>query len=86
MKIVGQNFWYLISENPNLYIEIVDPIGYEAKKHNDDFLKKRGGIINILTKQLINKFCDKKTGEIDWSKLVQFNSGNYNPNKPFPNP
>lgn len=85
MKIVGQNFWYLISENPNLYIEIIDPIGYEAKKHNDDFLNKRGGIINILTKQLINKFCDKKTGEIDWGKLIQFNSGNYNPDKPFPN-
>lgn len=85
MKIVGQNFWYLISENPNLYIEIIDPIGYETKKHNDDFLKKRGGIINILTKRLINKFCDKKTGEIDWGKLIQFNSGNYNPDKPFPN-
>ncbi|MCZ2123553.1 MAG: cytosolic protein, partial [Anaerolineales bacterium] len=25
MKIVGQNFWYLISKNPNLYTDIVEP-------------------------------------------------------------
>ena len=79
MKIVGQNFWHLISDNPNLYIEIVDPIGYEAKKHNDDFLAKRGGIVNMFTGQLITKFCDPHTGLIDWGKLIQFNSGNFKP-------
>ncbi|RJP49845.1 MAG: cytosolic protein [Anaerolineaceae bacterium] len=77
MKIVGQNFWYLISENPDLYTDIVGPIGYEAKKHNDDFLGKRNGIANLLTSQFINDFCDSKTGLIDWVKLIQFNSGNY---------
>lgn len=77
MKIVGQNFWCLISENPDLYTDIVGPIGYEAKKHNDDFLGKRNGIANLLTSQFINDFCDSKTGLIDWVKLIQFNSGNY---------
>lgn len=79
MKVVGQNFWYLISENPNLYTDIVDPIGYEAKKHNDDFLLKRNGIANLLTNQFFNEFCNPATGLIDWVKLIQFNSGNYRP-------
>jgi hypothetical protein len=79
MKIVGQNFWYLISENQNLYTDIVGPIGYEAKMHNDDFLKKRNGIANILTNLFFNEFCDPKTGLIDWVKLIRFNSGNYKP-------
>jgi len=79
MKIVGQNFWHLISENPNLYIEIVEPIGYEAKKHNDDFIAKRSGIVNMFTGQLIRQFCDSQTGIINWEKLIQFNSGNFKP-------
>ncbi len=79
MKIVGQNFWHLISEDPNLYIEIVEQIGYEAKKHNDDFRAKRGGIVNMFTGQLIRQFCDSQTGIINWEKLIQFNSGNFNP-------
>lgn len=79
MKVVGQNFWHLISENPNLYTDIVDPIGYEAKKHNDDFLIKRNGIANLLTNQFFNAFCNPSTGLIDWVKLVEFNSGNLAP-------
>lgn len=85
MKIIGQNFWHFISENPNLYTEIVEPIGYRAKEHNDDFAKKRAGIINLFEIEFIAQFCDPINGYIDWVKLVKFNSGNYNPNKSFPN-
>jgi hypothetical protein len=79
MKIVGQNFWYLISENQNLYTEIVEPIGYRAREHNEDFAKKKAGIINMFAMEFIPKFCDPSNGYIDWVKLVQLNSGNYKP-------
>lgn len=79
MKIVGQSFWHFISENPDLYTDIVGPIGYEAKNHNDDFLIKRNGIANVLTNQFFSEYCDSKTGLIDWVRLIQFNSGNYKP-------
>lgn len=79
MKIVGQNFWYLISENPNLYTDIVEPIGYRAREHNEDFAKKKAGIVNMFAMEFIPKFCDPSNGYIDWVKLVQFNSGNYKP-------
>lgn len=76
MKVVGQNFWYLISGNENLYTEIVEPVGYKAKEHNEAFLKQRSNVVNLFTKIFIDEFCDP-SGSIDWVKLVKFNSGNF---------
>ncbi len=76
LKIVGQNFWYLLSGNPDLYTDIIEPIGYQAQEHNRTFYKQKGQIVNQLTNQFYQEFCDSQ-GAIDWVKLVQFNSGNY---------
>ena len=76
LKIVGQNFWYLLSGNPDLYTDIIEPIGYQAREHNITFDKQKGEIVNQLTNQFYQEFCDSQ-GAIDWVKLVQFNSGNY---------
>lgn len=75
MKVVGQSFWYLISENPDLYTDIIDPIGYRAKEHNEQFIAGRAALENKLTGQFINLFCDE-SGAIDWKRLVQANSMN----------
>ena len=75
MKVVGQNFWYLISENEDLYTDIVEPLGYRAKEHNDAFEEMKGRIVNKFTNEFMAEFCDKD-GTIDWQKLVVFNSGN----------
>jgi hypothetical protein len=74
-KLVGQNFWYFISEDKNLYKEIIEPIGFKAKEHNDNFNQGKAEIINRFTKSFIEIFCSE-TGKIDWEKLVEFNSGN----------
>jgi len=74
LKVVGQNFWYLISENENLYTDIIEPLGHRAKQHNDRFVKKRDRIINLFTQEFIQEFC--ADGQIAWKKLVEFNSGN----------
>jgi hypothetical protein len=76
LKVVGQNFWYLISENENLYTDIVEPIGYRAREHNENFAEQRDQIINRFTRDFTIRFCDEN-GAIDWQALVQFNSGNY---------
>lgn len=75
MKVVGQNFWYLISGNKDLYKEIIEPIGYKAKEHNDAFNNEKSRIINRFTKIFIDEFCHP-SGEINWQKLVEFNCGN----------
>ena len=75
LKVVGQNFWYLISHNAALYTDIVEPIGHRAKKHNDAFRDERDRVVNRFTKEFIVRFCDP-SGAINWVKLVEFNSGN----------
>jgi len=80
LKVVGQNFWCLISENQDLYTDIIEPIGYQAKEHNDAFHRGKGRVINRFTKEFIESFCDS-TGAIDWVRLVEFNSGNYDLDK-----
>ncbi|MBN2090691.1 cytosolic protein [candidate division KSB1 bacterium] len=74
-KFCGQIFWEFISGNDNLYKEIIEPLGYMAKEKNEDFLNAYPKMINKFTKEFTRDFC-KETGEIDWEKLVEFNSGN----------
>ena len=76
LKVVGQNFWYLVSENKDLYTEIIKPIGYRAKEHNEKFASERSKLTNRLTKAFIDGYCDS-SGSVDWLKLVRSTSGNY---------
>jgi hypothetical protein len=80
LKVVGQNFWCLISENPDLYTDIIEPIGYRAKVHNEAFDRERSKVINRFTREFVERFCDA-SGAIDWARLVEYNSGNYDLNK-----
>lgn len=76
IRVVGQNFWTLLSENKNLYIDIIEPLGYRAKEHNEAYQKERGKITNVLVGQFIERYCDPD-GMINWPKVIQANSGNY---------
>jgi hypothetical protein len=79
-KYCGQKFWEFISGESNLYIDIIEPLGNKAKEKNDDFIKSYSQMINKFTKEFANEFC-KDNGEIDWEKLVQFNSASISPIK-----
>lgn len=72
-KLCGQAFWELISGEPNLYTDIVEPIGYKAKEKNDDFFQQYAIVVNKFTEQFSAQFC--MDGSIDWAELVRFNSG-----------
>jgi hypothetical protein len=74
-KYCGQKFWEFISGDSELYTKIIEPIGHKAKERNDDFMQSYAQMINKFTKEFADNFC-KNTGEIDWEKLVQFNSAN----------
>ena len=79
-KYCGQKFWEFISGDPDLYTKIIEPLGHQAKERNDDFIKSYSQMINLFTKEFADTFC-KDNGEIDWGKLVQFNSSENKPNK-----
>ena len=73
MKYCGQDFWYFISGEKSLYVDIIEPLATKAKERNEEFQKRYAQMINVFTKEFIDEFC-KKDGEIDWEKLVEFNS------------
>jgi hypothetical protein len=72
--MIGQRFWHFISGNPNLYTDIIEPIGHQARQHNERFLLQKEKLFNQALKNLLEEFCDD--GVINWQKIVMFNSGN----------
>ncbi len=74
-KLCGQCFWEFISGDNVLYLAIIEPLGHMAKEKNDDFLEMYYQMINRFTKEFADDFC-KRSGAIDWDKLVRFNSKN----------
>ena len=75
-QVSGQEFWYTISGQKSFYQDIVEPIGNRAKERNEAFSKAKAELVNKLTYELLDEFCDKQSGHILWDKLVKFNSGN----------
>jgi hypothetical protein len=75
LHIGGQSFWHLISDNKQLYIDLIEPLGEEAEKHNELFNDERAAAYNRLIREFTINYCDKM-GNIDWPKLVHFVSGN----------
>jgi len=73
-KLCGESFWEFISGQPRLYLNIIQPLGHQAKERNETFHQEYGKVINLFTKQFIDEFCDQ-SGQIGWEKLVEFNSG-----------
>lgn len=74
-KISGQRFWHFLSGSEDLYVDIIEPIGYEAKRHNEDYEVSRGAIQNRLTDEFMAGFCNADY-TINWEHLVAFNSEN----------
>ena len=72
-KYCGQEFWEFISGDKDLYTEIIEPLGHKSKERNDEFMESYSNMINKFTRDFIIDFC-KPDGEIDWIKLVEFNS------------
>lgn len=75
LKLCGQSFWQFISGQDSLYTEIIEPLGHKAKERNELFTGEYSKTVNRFTHQFIKEFCSPD-GDIDWLKLVEFNSGN----------
>lgn len=72
-KYCGQAFWEFISDEKDLYTDIIEPLGHKAKEKSDSFSQSYSQMLNKFTKQFTNEFCNND-GSIDWPKLVKFNS------------
>lgn len=81
-KLCGQDFWQFISGNDQLYVEIIEPLGYRAKQRNEAFDQAYARIVNRFTLAFSQDYCND-AGDIDWIKLTEFvsrrNEGNVYP-------
>ncbi|MBI4297486.1 MAG: cytosolic protein [Chloroflexi bacterium] len=71
-KYCGQKFWEFISGNKDLYLKIIKPLGYTARKRNAEFFNEYAQIVNRFTVEFSKNFVTD--GKIDWDALVKFNS------------
>ena len=71
-KYCGQKFWDFLSGDPQLYLDIIKPLGHEAQKQNRMFHKRYAILLNQATEDFMKKFCSN--GKINWNLLVKFNS------------
>ena len=78
LKLCGQKFWEFISGNSNLYADIIEPLGHQAKEKNEQFMQEYAKVINKFTAEFLGKFCDAE-GNMLWEEVVKFNSAAYTP-------
>ena len=69
-KYCGQDFWEFISEDIDLYREIIVPIDKEAREKDENFKKAYSAKINEMTEDFMKDFMTEH--QIDWIKLVDF--------------
>ncbi|MCE3008423.1 MAG: cytosolic protein [Bacteroidetes bacterium] len=77
IKLCGQDFWKLISNNDKFYIEIVEPIGIRARERNEIFYETLVSKKTLFIKEFINSYCTY-SGSINWEKIIDLNSGRKN--------
>lgn len=73
-KYCGQRFWEFIGGNKTIFTDIIEPLGYKAKEKNDEFCVKYTGVLNLFTKDFVLEYCNDN-GDINWKRIVEFNSG-----------
>ena len=74
LKKYGQSFWTFISNNPRLYLDIVQPLGHDALERNQRYEAEKQVTIKRLAQEFVPEFCDAG-GYIDWAKLVVHQQG-----------
>ena len=77
-KLCGQKFWQLISDDTELYKDLIQPLGHEARQRNEQFCIEYDSVINRFTSEFCTEYCEIG-GQILWDKIVAINSSAYMP-------
>jgi hypothetical protein len=70
----GQVFWEEISGDPDCYLKIMQLMGDLPNEHLTRYREEYEKALNRFTRDFLNDFATTD-GEIDWDKLLIFNSG-----------
>ncbi len=75
-RYCGQDFWEFISGREGLYTEIIEPLGYQAKKHNEEYDLEYSNKTNLFINEFTENYCNPN-GSINWTKIVEMNSKSF---------
>ncbi len=73
LKLCGQRFWEFISDDPEFYVKIIEPIGHKAKDRNAEFWAQYELVVDSFTEIFRQHFCDANN-MILWDALVKHSS------------
>lgn len=74
LELAGQDFWLWLTGDPDFYLKIIDLMGTRPDEYADIFRQAYNRALNRMVRDFSADFC-LRDGNIDWDKLVQFNSG-----------
>ncbi len=74
LKLCGQEFWSLISGEDELYIDVIEPLGFQSFERNESFSVEYDKVLDKFTQEFSTDYCGTRDG-IDWKKLLKYNSG-----------
>lgn len=72
LKYCGQRFWEFISGDAELYVNIIEPLGHQAREKNEAFEQGYARVINLFSAEFMRDFAP--SGDIDWRRLVKLGS------------
>ncbi|WP_336774146.1 PmeII family type II restriction endonuclease [Paenibacillus sp. MMO-58] len=73
-ELAGQDFWEEITGDSEFYLKIIRLMKNKPQEHLLSYKQHWDAAVNRFTLEFIKGFCDVE-GNIDWEKLVRFNSG-----------
>jgi hypothetical protein len=69
--LAGQAFWTFLSGDPNLYLEIIEPMGNQARTFSLELESRRAALEIAFTREIAEQFTHPD-GTLDWQKLLVF--------------
>lgn len=73
-ELAGQEFWELLTEEPDFYLRIIQVMKKKPIEHATEFKLEFDKAKNKFVKEFLDDFS-LDDGGIDWDKLIAFNSG-----------
>jgi len=76
----GKDFWEFISGDAELYIDLISLVAFHSQEHNERFFLEKLDAVQRITDDFAAEFCGELR-QVDWQKLIIFNSGPKSPRK-----
>ncbi len=73
-ELAGKKFWEELTGDKEFYVKLVRFMGKLPEKYAEEFETSYQKASNRLLREFTQEYC-RPDGEIDWEKIVRFNSG-----------